>query len=85
LSNLGCGGGAGTDEAGAGDGFSVNDEEDALARGFSNGDPTRFVGGVLVVGKGGGERVVEDRHRFGKRDAVFLEIAGRFAWVVLEG
>jgi hypothetical protein len=52
LANLGCGGRAGTDETDAGDGLSVNDEEDAVAGGFSNGDPAGFVCGVLVVGKG---------------------------------
>jgi len=51
LSNLGCGSGASTDKWDAGDGFSVNDEEDAVARGFSDGDPTRFVKGVLVIWK----------------------------------
>jgi hypothetical protein len=39
---------------------------------------------VRVIREGGGEKIVKDGHGLGEGDAMLLEIACGFAWVMLE-
>jgi hypothetical protein len=84
LFSLGCGDGTCSDESDSRVFLSVNDEEQALLDGHANRDEAVLVFGVLVVGKGGAEGVVEDGGSFIEGDAVLFEVGGGFGWVELE-
>jgi hypothetical protein len=84
LFSLGCSDGAGSDESDSRVPLRVNDEQETLLYGHSDGNEAVFVLGVLVVGQGGTKGIVEDGGGFVEGDSLLFEVGSGFGRVELE-